>query len=56
VSAHFLLDGCKGHETLWHELKPEDRDRARKGDRVRPVWEDNRTGAITDIRYFELID
>jgi long-chain acyl-CoA synthetase len=56
VSAHFLLDGCKGHETLWHELKPEDRDRAKKGDRVRPVWEDNRIGAITDIRYFELID
>ncbi len=56
VSAHFLLDGCKGHETLWHELKPEDRDRAKKGDRVRPVWEDNRKGAVTDIMYFELID
>ena len=56
VSAHFLLDGCKGHETLWHELKPEDRDRAKKGDRVRPVWNENRIGAITDILYFELID
>jgi hypothetical protein len=56
VSAHFLLDGCKGHETLWHELKPSDRDRAKKGDRVRPVWSKNRKGAITDIEYFELID
>jgi long-chain acyl-CoA synthetase len=56
VSAHFLLDGCKGHETLWHELKPSDRDRAKKGSRVRPVWSQNRKGAITDIEYFELID
>ncbi|PIP40356.1 MAG: hypothetical protein COX19_05880 [Desulfobacterales bacterium CG23_combo_of_CG06-09_8_20_14_all_51_8] len=55
VSAHFLLDGCKGHETLWHELKPEDMSRAKKGDRVRPVWSENRIGAITDIKYFELI-
>jgi len=56
VAAHFLLDGCKGHETLWHELKPSDHDRAKKGDRVRPVWNPDRKGAITDILYFELID
>ncbi len=56
IAAHFLLDGCKDHETLWHELKPEDRHRAKKGDRVRPVWEEHRKGAVTDIKYFELID
>nr|MDA3896945.1 AMP-binding protein [Desulfobacteraceae bacterium] len=56
VAAHFLLDGCKRHETMWHELKAEDMDRAKKGDRVRPVWNENRTGAVTDIKYFELID
>ncbi len=56
VAAHFLLEGCKGHETLWHELKPEDHVRAKKGDRVRPVWNEHRVGAITDIKYFELID
>ncbi|MFO7560048.1 MAG: long-chain-fatty-acid--CoA ligase [Desulfobacterales bacterium] len=56
ISAHFLLDGCKDHETLWHELKPEDMEHAKKGDRVRPVWNENRIGAITDIKYFELID
>ena len=56
VAAHFLLDGCKGHETMWHELKAEDRDRAKRGDRVRPVWNEHRTGAVTDIKYFELID
>ena len=56
VAAHFLLDGCKDHETLWHELKPSDHDRAKKGDRVRPVWNPDRKGAITDILYFELIE
>jgi len=56
VAAHFLLDGCKGHETLWHELKPSDHARAKKGDRVRPVWNPDRKGAITDILYFELVE
>jgi len=55
-SAHFLLDGCKGHETLWHELKGEDTKRVKEGLRVRPVWNENRIGAITDIKYFEIID
>jgi uncharacterized OB-fold protein/putative sterol carrier protein len=56
VAAHFLLDGCKGHETMWHELKAEDMDRAKKGDRVRPVWNENRIGAVSDIKYFELVN
>ncbi|MBU0991354.1 MAG: SCP2 sterol-binding domain-containing protein [Proteobacteria bacterium] len=55
-SAHFLLDGCKDHETLWHELKDEDLPKAKKGVRVRPVWNEERIGAITDIKYFEVID
>jgi len=55
-AAHFLLEGCKGHETLWHELKPSDIERARKGAKVRPVWNEERIGAITDIKYFEIID
>jgi long-chain acyl-CoA synthetase len=56
ISAHFLLDGCKGHETLWHEVAPDDIDKVRRGARVRPVWNDRRVGAITDIKYFEVID
>ncbi len=56
ISAHLLLDGCKDHETLWHELKPSDHERAKKGARVRPVWNEKRVGAITDIKYFEIID
>jgi uncharacterized OB-fold protein len=56
ISAHFLLDGCKGHETFWHELKPSDIDKARKGVRVRPVWNENRVGTVSDIKYFEVIE
>ncbi len=56
ISAHFLLDGCKGHETLWHELNPADIDKAKAGTRVRPVWSENRVGAITDIKYFEVVE
>ncbi len=56
ISAHFLLDGCKDHETLWHEVKASDIDRARRGARVRPVWNDKRTGTVNDILYFEIID
>ena len=56
ISAHFLLDGCKDHETFWHELKASDIDRAKRGARVRPVWNDKRTGTVNDILYFEIID
>ena len=56
ISAHFLLDGCKGHETFWHELNPADIDRAQKGVRVRPVWNENRVGAVTDLKYFVVVD
>ena len=56
ISAHVLLDGCKGHETLWHEVNAEDIDKVRTGARVKPVWNDQRVGAITDIKHFEVID
>lgn len=57
ISAHFLLDGCQGHETLWHELKADTPpEKVKRGVRVRPVWNEVRTGAVTDIVYFEVID
>ena len=56
ISAHFLLDGCKDHETLWHEVKASDIDRVKRGARIRPVWNDKRTGTVNDILYFEIID
>ena len=54
-SVHVLPDGCKGVETLWHMLKPSDIERVGKGVRVRPVWSDERVGAITDIQHFEVL-
>jgi len=55
-SAHILLDGCQGHETFWHEINPADIPKLRQGARVRPVWSEDRRGAVTDIEYFEIID
>jgi long-chain acyl-CoA synthetase len=55
-SAHILLDGCKGHETFWHEVKIDDMKKLVKGARVRPVWSEERRGVVKDIKYFEVID
>jgi uncharacterized OB-fold protein/putative sterol carrier protein len=55
ITAHFLLDGCRGHETLWHELVTDDFSKVKRGVRVRPVWNEQRIGAITDIKYFEIV-
>jgi putative sterol carrier protein/uncharacterized OB-fold protein len=50
------LDGCRGDDVFWHELNPADIPRVRKGIRVRPVFAEKRTGAITDIEYFTIIE
>jgi uncharacterized OB-fold protein/putative sterol carrier protein len=50
-----LLDGCTGNDVFWHQLNPAETGRVKKGARVRPVWEENRKGDLTDIKYFELI-
>ncbi|MBF0102030.1 MAG: long-chain-fatty-acid--CoA ligase [Desulfobacterales bacterium] len=55
-SIHVRLDGCKGHETFWHELNPENIDRVKTGVRVRPVWNKQRSGKVSDIEYFEIVD
>ena len=59
-----LLDGCRDEEVFWHLLNPAQLDqvqmgsvingRIRHGSRLRPVWAENRTGSIDDIKYFEL--
>ncbi len=54
-SLHVLLDGCKDNETFWHMLKKNDLFDAQPGDRVRPVWADERTGSVNDILYFEKV-
>ncbi len=50
-----LLDGCRGRETFWHLLKREDLFEVKRGDRVRPVWADERRGTIQDIVHFEKV-
>ncbi len=62
-----LLDGCKDNEVFWHLLRPDQLDRVemgmeiaskvqKTGTRLRPVWADNRTGNVEDIKYFEIDD
>ena len=59
-SIHVLLDGCKGNETFWHLLRADQIFRVKeawkeeKGTRLRPVWAEQRTGSIHDIKYFEI--
>ena len=54
-SAFLLLDGCTGSDIFWHEIDPAGIDRVKKGVRIRPVWAENRTGSISDIKYFEIV-
>jgi len=59
-----LLDGCKDEEVFWHLLNPEQLDKVemgivlgskvKHGTRIRPVWAENRTGSVGDIKYFEI--
>ncbi len=59
-----LLDGCKDEEVFWHLLNPEQLDKVemgivlgpkvKHGTRLRPVWAENRTGSVGDIKYFEI--
>jgi len=59
-----LLDGCKDEEVFWHLLNPGQLDKVkmgivlgsevRKGSRLKPVWAENRTGSVGDIKYFEI--
>ncbi|MBU0991359.1 MAG: hypothetical protein KJ737_02600 [Proteobacteria bacterium] len=61
-----LLDKCKDEEVFWHLLNPAHLDRVKmgivlgekviKGTRLRPVWSENRTGSINDIKYFEIAE
>jgi len=58
--AYILLDGCKGQEIFAHYIRPDQLDRIklgwneRKGTIVRPVWAEERTGSVHDIKYFEI--
>lgn len=57
ITAYILLDGCSDPDTFWHEIDPDTpHEKLKKGALVRPVWNEKRIGAITDIKYFEVIE
>lgn len=59
-----LLDGCKDEEVFWHLLRPDQLNdvkmgsvlngKVTHGSRLRPVWNEDRTGNIEDIQHFEI--
>lgn len=57
---YILLDGCKGQEVFAHFIRDDQLDRIemgwneKKGTIVRPVWAEERTGRVADIKYFEI--
>ncbi len=57
---YILLDGCSGQEVFAHFIRDDQIDRIKmgwnekKGTIVRPVWAENPTGRVTDIKYFEI--
>ncbi len=57
ATCYVELDGSRGGSTLWHELRETDVAKLRRNIRVRAVFEEDgkRTGATTDIKYFEII-
>lgn len=57
ATCYVELDGSKGGATFWHELRETDVRKLRRHVRVRAVFEEDgkRTGAVTDIKYFEII-
>ena len=58
TTCYVELDGSKGGATFWHELRETDFSKIRRNIRVRAVFEEDgkRTGATSDIKYFEIID
>ena len=57
---YILLDGCQGQEVFAHFIRDDQLDRIemgwneKKGSIVRPVWAEERTGRVSDIKYFEI--
>ena len=56
VTLYLWMDGSTPGECLSFDLNPKDTHRIKKGMRVRPVWNETRTGGIDDLLYFEIDD
>lgn len=56
VTLYLWMEGSTPSECLSFELSPRDIDRIKIGMKVRPVWNEVRTGGIHDLLYFEIDD
>lgn len=54
-SLFVTLDGSV-QDIFAHEIKDDDIPKLKRGVRVRPVWNEVRTGSIHDLLYFEIDD
>lgn len=53
ASLFLWLDGSTPDDCFIFDLKVEDIPKLKRGLRVRPVWNEVRTGSVNDILYFE---
>jgi len=56
TTVNVLLDGVEGKDTLWHLLDETDPKKIKRGLRVRAIFNEERTGSVTDISHFEIIE
>lgn len=56
TTVNVILDGVKGEDTLCHLLDETDPQKIKRGLRVRAVFEEERTGSVTDIKHFKIIE
>lgn len=54
ATLYLLMDGSTPYDSMSFDIKPEDIPRLGLGVRVRPVWNEARTGSIGDLLYFEI--
>ncbi len=56
ATAWITLDKTQGDAPFWHLIETSDLDKVKRGVRVRPVWAEERSGRMEDIRHFEIIE
>jgi uncharacterized OB-fold protein len=56
TTLYFKLDGTTPEDAFNFDLKAEDIPRIKIGSRLRPVWNEVRTGSVNDLLYFEIDD
>jgi len=56
AGAYMVLDGGSPMESFAMEINPKDMDRIKPGMKIRPVWNEQRSGTFTDLLYFEIDD